>query len=155
MIKNIKDFFFNIGYYKKEIEDYKNIVKTLESVIDRQQEQIKEGTKHLRVEDGILIAGFDDTECEPTDEKERKAYISEVDAFFESVLGPKLKVSIAEVRQQLGYLDSKAAHELGLTREQYDYALRGMEAMAWKIHEWAVGLQAERRSNLQEEENNK
>lgn len=108
----------------------------------------------LRPHPPVPIAGFDSLECEPTDSIARKSYIGEVDVFFESILKDKLRVTVGEIRNELAKLNSQSAHELGLTRLEYDSFMRGMEAMAWKMHDWCVTLQGERREVLQEQENN-
>lgn len=94
----------------------------------------------------VLVAGFDDLSTEPTDEKQRKIYATQVDEFYENILKQKVRVSIAEIREILsaiGYLQNIPNN---MKRDQYDFFLRGMEAFAWKIHDWATTLQGEARS---------
>ena len=94
----------------------------------------------------IPVAGFDDLSIEPTDEKQRKIYAARVDEFYEDILKKKIQVSIAEVRELLSAVGYTHNLPPNMTRDQYDFFLRGIEAFAWKIHEWATTLQGELRS---------
>lgn len=137
-------------------EENKSLHRTLRNALAENEalKKLKNGPPERQTRDGIFIAGFDSMDSEPTDEKARKDYVSEVDMFFESILGPKLKTVLGEVRADFGRVIPQ--HELdglGMTREQYDWYLRGMEGMAWKIHDWCMTLQGERRSMLQDNEN--
>ncbi len=102
----------------------------------------------------IPVAGFDTTDEEPTDPLARKQYLMDVDYFMDNVLNRKLKCSIADIREMLSNIGVARGLPQNMQRNEYDFFLRGMEAFAWKMHEWATLLQAERRSSLQDKENN-
>lgn len=101
----------------------------------------------------VPVAGFDSTDDEPTNPLERKEYIKEVDFFMDKVLNSKLKCSIADIREMLSNISVAQGLPQNMQRNEYDFFLRGMEAFAWKMHEWATRLQGERRSELQDKEN--
>ena len=101
----------------------------------------------------VPLAGFDDLTVEPRFGETRQAYIGMVGEFFETVLHTKLKVSIAEIRDLLSNIGRQEGTPLHLSRTEYDFFLRGMEAGLWKIHDWCTNLQAERRQSLQDKEN--
>lgn len=93
----------------------------------------------------VPVAGFDSTDTEPTDRSARAEYIKEVTNFHDTILFPKLKTSIAEVRRLLSNITPERNVPANMTRPEYDAFLRGMEAMAWKIHNWCIVLAGERR----------
>jgi len=95
--------------------------------------------------EAIRVPGFDDMSHEPTDEKQRKEYAARVTEFNTDILKPKIKTSIAEVRELLSSVGYISGMPPNMSREQYDFFLRGMEAMGWKIHDWAATLEAELR----------
>lgn len=94
----------------------------------------------------IPVAGFDDLSIEPTDEKQRKIYAARVDEFYEDIFKKKIYVSISEIREILSAIGYLQHIPPNMNRDQYDFFLRGMEAFAWKIHDWATTLQGELRS---------
>lgn len=96
-----------------------------------------------------LVAGFDSTEVEPQDAKERLEYCEQVFIFYENILKEKLRAQIAKIRQDLALIQGQEAY--GLSRDQYDFLLRGMEAQCWALDEWCQLRAAERRSVLSEE----
>lgn len=101
----------------------------------------------------IPLSGFDSLQVEPTKDKDRRQYIADVTTFFENIFHRKLQVSIAEVRELLSNIGRQEGTPLSMSRTEYDMFLRGMEAMAWKIHDWAVSLDAESKQLLQDKEN--
>ncbi len=101
----------------------------------------------------VLVAGFDSTDDEPTDPLARQEYVKNVDFFMDAVLNTKLKCSIADIREMLSNIGVAQGLPQNMQRNEYDFFLRGMEAFAWKMHEWATRLQGERRSQLQDKEN--
>lgn len=134
-LPNYTEYLIQTNEYRKKISEYQtelNVLR-LEKAIG-----VKKNT--------VLVAGFDDLTTEPTDEKERKIYAARVDEFYEDILKKKVRVSVAEIREILsaiGYLQNIPNN---MKRDQYDFFLRGMEAFAWKIHEWATILQGDARS---------
>jgi hypothetical protein len=110
--------------------------------------------KQKRERKAIPVAGFDDLQHEPTDANNRSGYVERVDEFYTDVLQKKLYTAIAEIRELYGnvYMDAQG---MGITRAEYDWFVRGMEAGMFKIDEWCRTLQSERNSILQERENNK
>lgn len=126
-----------------------------------QEEKIKKWNEYLDTplrnqspkKIGVPIAGFDSTDDEPTDVIARQEYIKEVDFFMDRVLNSKLKCSIADIREMLSNINVAQGLPQNMQRNEYDFFLRGMEAFAWKMHEWATRLQGERRSELQDKEN--
>lgn len=101
----------------------------------------------------ITIAGFDDNEAEPSDPVKRAEYVKEVDIFYDNILKKKLTTSIADIRELLSNIHVANGFPQNMQRNEYDFFLRGMEAFAWKINEWATTLQGERREALQDKEN--
>lgn len=101
----------------------------------------------------VPVSGFDDLEAEPPEGKKRKKYIADVTTFYNNILHRKLKVSIAEIRELLSNIGRQEGTPLSMSRVEYDMFLRGMEAFAWKINEWAVSLDAESKQELQDNEN--
>jgi hypothetical protein len=102
----------------------------------------------------VPIAGFDELNDEPSSGKKRDAYVGDVVKFYNNILHRKIKVSIAEIRQLLSNIGRQEGTPLDMSRVEYDMFLRGMEAFAWKINDWAMVLDAERKQGLQDKENN-
>lgn len=102
----------------------------------------------------VPLAGFDSLQVGPTKDKDRRQYIADVTTFFENIFHRKLKVSIAEVRELLSNIGRQEGTPLSMSRTEYDMFLRGMEAAFWKIHDWALSLDAETKQPLQDKENN-
>jgi len=100
----------------------------------------------------VPVAGFDDLRVEPEKDKDSKQYIADVQVFFENIFHRKLKVSIAEVRELLSNIGRQEGTPLSMSRTEYDMFLRGMEAAFWKIHDWAIDLDAETKQPLQDKE---
>lgn len=94
----------------------------------------------------IFVAGFDDLSHEPTDTEARKKYAAQVSEFYEDVLKAKIRTSIAEIRESLAAVGTGVGLPQNMTRTEYDFLLRGMEAGLWKIHDWATLLQGELRN---------
>lgn len=90
----------------------------------------------------VKVAGFDDLSHEPTGKKEREQYAGRVAEFHQDILGVKLRTSVAEIREMLAAV-GRPPELHHMTREQYDFFLRGMEAGMWKIHDWATLLEGE------------
>lgn len=99
------------------------------------------------------IAGFDDLQSEPLKPKDRAQYIADVTLFFENIFHNKLKNTVAEVRELLSNIGRHEGTPLNMSRVEYDMFLRGMEAMCWKIIDWAQNLDAESKQVLQDNEN--
>jgi hypothetical protein len=116
---------------------------------DLQKQLLFQQTSHR----DIPVAGFDNLEPEPGDLAKRKQYISDVTIFFDNILHIKLKTSIAEIRELLSNIGRQEGTPLSMSRVEYDMFLRGMEAFAWKIHDWAKSLDAESKQDLQDKEN--
>lgn len=95
----------------------------------------------------VPIAGFDSLEIEPLDQKERLRYAGMVSEFHDTILKAKIRTSVAEVRELLSNVGFTEGVPMNMSRDQYDFFLRGIEAGLWKIHEWASGLQAELKQN--------
>lgn len=102
----------------------------------------------------VPVAGFDSLEIEPIKTKDRAQYIADVTLFFENIFHRKLQVSVAEIRELLSNIGRQEGTPLSMSRVEYDMFLRGMEAMCWKIYDWAQSLDAESKQYLQDEENN-
>ena len=132
-----------------DYNEYLILTSKLRQKISEQTVEIKNlQTEKTIVEKQMVIpvSGFDDLATEPTDEKQRKIYAARVDEFYEDILKQKVRVSISQIREILsaiGYLQNIPPN---MNRDQYDFFLRGMEAFAWKIHDWATTLQGELRS---------
>jgi hypothetical protein len=91
----------------------------------------------------IYVSGFDGVEPEPSDPKERRMYAGRVSSFYEEILREKIRVSIADIRQALAAVGTGFGLPQNMTRTEYDFLLRGMEAGLWKIHDWVVVLEGE------------
>jgi hypothetical protein len=104
--------------------------------------QLKENTERLGMPK-IYVSGFDSLAHEPSDTKERLVYASQVTEFYEQILREKIRVSIAEIRESLAAVGPGHGLPPNMTRTEYDFLLRGMEAGLWKIHDWAIMLEAE------------
>jgi hypothetical protein len=100
----------------------------------------------------VPLAGFDNLDIEPSEPAKRKQYIADVTIFFDKILHIKLKTSIAEVRELLSNIGRQEGTPLSLSRVEYDMFLRGMEAAFWKMHDWAISLDAESKQELQDKE---
>lgn len=145
LIEKIRRF-FNIG--PLDYTEYLLRVNTLSNELAHAKERINSLSRQLEEKTKnqsnlIFVSGFDDLSHEPTDAKERERYASEVSDFYERTLKAKIRTSIAEVRESLAALSIGVGLPQNMTREQYDFTLRGMEAGFWKIHEWATILQGE------------
>jgi hypothetical protein len=104
--------------------------------------QLKENTERLGMPQ-IYVSGFDSLAHEPTDGKERLVYAGQVSSFYEEILREKIRVSISEIRESLAAVGTGLGLPQNMTRTEYDFLLRGMEAGLWKIHDWATMLQGE------------
>jgi len=113
-----------------------------QKTVDRLQKQIEE---NIRLQSRMVpLAGFDDLSHEPTDTKARMQYAATVGEFYDSILKVKIRTSVAEVRELLSNVGfTEGIPVANMSRDQYDFFLRGMEAGLWKIHEWATLIQAE------------
>lgn len=129
---------------------YKENHKLKGSLFMKEQELLSK--EEVKKKD-IPVAGFDNTDAEPVDSDKRKAYVTEVDIFYDFALKDKLKTSIADIREMLSNIHVARGFPQNMQRNEYDFFLRGMEAMAWKMDEWAITCQGERRENLQDKEN--
>lgn len=121
--------------------------------------ELREANERVRYLEGILkenieragmpkiyVSGFDSTDHEPTDAKERLVYAGQVSSFYDEILREKIRVSIADIRQALAAVGTGFGLPQNMTRTEYDFLLRGMEAGLWKIHDWATLLQGELRN---------
>lgn len=91
----------------------------------------------------IPVSGFDDLMHEPSDTKERQQYAMRVSEFYDDILSQKIYTSISEIRQLLATVGVEVGLPQNMTRNEYDFFLRGMEAGLWKVHDWATILQGE------------
>lgn len=98
----------------------------------------------------IPVSGFDELSSEPSDTKERAEYVDQVSAFYLNIFRDKLRDVIAVTRHSLAQANNHL--EYNLTREQYDYLLRGMESQCWAFDEWCQTLMGERVGDLEDNE---
>jgi hypothetical protein len=156
MLKHIPilgDFFVSKKLSNQAIAELRdrNIVLEKEASFYKEMNKIlSDSQKRNKI---ITVVGFDDNEAEPIDAVARKEYVKEVDIFYDNILKKKLTTSIADIRELLSNIHVANGFPQNMQRDQYDYFLRGMEAFAWKINEWATTLQGERREVLQDKEN--
>ncbi len=122
--------------YLKKAVDLEVAKKRITELEDRLI--LKEAAHKMR----IPIAGFDNMDLEPTDDKERTSYAAQVDEFYQNILKDKIYTSIGDIRQLLA-LASKSPGFEGVPRSEYDFFLRGMEAGLLKIVDWVEVLQGE------------
>ena len=126
-----------------KLPDYDEYMRVTKALYEERKR-----SHHLQEQLGITeltlqVAGFDDLSHEPTDAKERMQYAARVGEFYEEVLKDKIRTSIAEIRETLAAVGTGGGLPQNMTRSEYDYLLRGMEAGLWKIHDWATILQGE------------
>lgn len=156
MIKDkIRQYLFKDTVSETEYLMLKTENQHLKLNLQTLQDQLKKERlfRHASHQD-VPIAGFDDLTIEPESEKDRMEFIGRVTTFFDDIFHRKLKVGIAEVRELLSNIGRQEGTPLSMSRVEYDAFLRGMEAAFWKMSDWAYGLDAERKQNLQDKENN-
>jgi len=147
----IKTYFVSRAKYDKMRENFETILdlnEELQAELVLQRKLNKFGAPK-KIE--LNVVGFDDNDCEPSEPAAREEYIKDVDYFYDKVLKSKLKTSVADIREMLSNVHIPDG--LNMRRGEFDFYLRGMESMAWKMSEWATNLQAERRADLQDKEN--
>jgi len=144
----LKKYFVTRAAYDLERNFWHDRALVLEKEIDLLKE-INKFSKQKKIE--LKVVGFDDNDCEPSDPIAREEYVKDVDYFYDKVLKSKLKTSVADIREMLSNVHIPDG--LNMRRGEFDFYLRGMESMAWKMNEWATILQAERRADLQDKEN--
>lgn len=126
----------------RKIDELERVIRAVE---------VQKTLSNLVSKPKLPVAGFDSTDCEPSDTVAREEYVKNVDFFYDAVMKDKLKTSIADIREMLSNVH--VANGLNMQRGEYDFFLRGMETFAWKMNEWATTLQGERRQILQDKEN--
>lgn len=137
-LPDYNEYVIRVRSMSSQLQDSNDRIRQLEGMM-------KENTERVGMPK-IYVSGFDNLNHEPSDPKERIEYASRVSNFHDEVLREKLRVSIAEIREMLAAVGTGAGLPLNMTRTEYDFLLRGMEAGMWKIHDWAVTLQGELRS---------
>lgn len=132
--------------FRNKLPDYNEYAKTGMALLDARK-KIKlleqENTFLKSTQLAIPVAGFDVSDIEPLDEKDRGRYAGRVSEFFDDILKNKLRKSISEIRQTLANVGIEPNIPANMKREHYDSFLRGMEASLWSIHDWAITLQGE------------
>lgn len=146
----LKDLFTNYKKLKEKILQQERELILKEKELSFQKEINKILSERSKI---VTVVGFDDNDAEPFDPAKRAEYVKEVDIFYDNILKKKLTTSIADIRELLSNIHVANGFPQNMQRDQYDYFLRGMEAFAWKINEWATTLQGERREVLQDKEN--
>lgn len=127
---------------KVELESYKNLIRQQDEIQDQLRLQIAMITKPT-----IPTVGFDDTHVEPQDTKSRRQYCADVKVFYDNILNSKIKNAVAETRHLLSNVRMDENMPSHMTRSEYDYFVRGMEAGFWAINDWAIHLSGELQEN--------
>lgn len=130
------------------IRDITSQLHESQKLVDHLQELLKEKTS--RQTNKIFVSGFDDLSHEPTDTTAREQYAGRVGEFYDDILKAKISTSIAEIRHSLAAVGTEFVLPYTMTRSEYDYFLRGIEAGLWKINDWAVLLQGELKNKSNE-----
>lgn len=92
----------------------------------------------------------------PADAEQRKAYVREVAQFFTDYGEKKFLQLISFVREELdwsGLIDNNHSKEAlnGLSRDQYDWLMRGTSNGLKLLLDWGKEMQSEHAANLQAE----
>jgi hypothetical protein len=116
----------------------KILVETEVDSLSQENQILKEKLKARE----IPVAGFDSTEPEPADLGERKQYCADISVFYDNILGIKLKMGVAEVRELIARMNRLPMAE-NMSRSEYDFFLRGTESAYWNIHDWCIQRKAE------------
>lgn len=92
----------------------------------------------------------------PTDVDQRKAYVREVAQFFSVYGEKKLMQMISFVREELdwsGLIDSHHSKEAlnGMSRQQYDWLMRGTSNAFKLLLDWGNIMQGEHAANIEAE----
>ena len=143
MIKNILNRFGFIP--KSELEYAKTKAKekeeeTSKRILELQLEVSK--NKHDR-----QFISVDQVEPIPKNSEARKLYVGQVAGFHNDILGPKIHSLIANVRGQLGKLDSTLSDNGGkltsYSTKDFDLILKGTENALWLLYDWGEMMIAE------------
>ena len=102
----------------------------------------------------LPFVSVDAKEPAPHDRDERKLYVARVAAFHHEIMKPKILSMIADVRSQLGKLDStfdnqgrKITH---YSPQDFDLILKGTENALWLMHDWGESMMSEQLENQRE-----
>lgn len=121
--------------------------------LSAENRRLKDTEARLESEKNILkqrfnvgIPGVSIFSGEPLDEKNREAFVGDVHIFFDEILKKKIENLVAEVRQELASITSGSQY--GITRNDYDWFLRGTENALWKLYEWGETLSGEHQQNI-------
>jgi hypothetical protein len=133
---------------------YEEVLKSRDKLIEENLTlHLKDISSWKKPKPVVPVAGFDTTFDEPQEPMARKKYIEDVDYFADAVLNNKLKCAIADIREMLSNVVVVQGLPYNMQRSEYDWYLRGMHDHAWKMYEWMITCQGERRSRLQDKEN--
>lgn len=140
----MKNFFKKlILLIRGQLPDYNEYANVTKALYD-ERKRVRALQEQLGITElDLQVSGFDDLSHEPTDAKERMQYAARVSEFYEEILKNKIRTSIAEIRESLAAVGTGFGLPQNMTRTEYDFLLRGMEAGLWKIHDWATLLQGE------------
>lgn len=133
-----------------ELMDRSDAVKKITIDRDRLQAELmgKEASERKLLR--VLDASVGDPA--PTDEKERRAYVSRISEVAD-ILRPKALNIIALMREEL---DQIFAHTPdGWTRQDYDNVLRGTSNFGKLFIDWIEQMQSEHSAYITPQENNK
>lgn len=99
--------------------------------------------------DEVPVAGFDSMDSEPADYEQRRSYVNTMVEAYRVGVKDKLKTTVAETRKLLSNMSTEPGVPDSMSRSEYDYFVRGMEAMAIKMNSWFTLLESEQASRLQ------
>ena len=125
-----------------EIKGYQIEIINLENERDNLYVKVQKNKKRE-----VPVAGFDDLSAEPQDTKERRQYCADVQVFYDNILHSKIKNAVAETRHLLSNVNKDENMPSNMSRSEYDFFVRGMEAGFWAINDWAVRLSGELQEN--------
>lgn len=98
----------------------------------------------------VIAANIGDVE--PTDQKARKDYVAQATNFYDAILEEKLLQMIAQVREQEDTIFTEIP--AGMTRNEYDYVLKGTSNAFKTLMDWGESMKAERTADISNENNN-
>lgn len=149
MFQKLKEFFRGKGELMQQNLQMKLIIKQLQIKNQELENSVETLTRRQTLGDAFPVAGFDSLNFEPTDTASRREMANEISMCYETYLEDKFKGSIGEIRQLLSAAHPEVGMPTNMTRAEYDWFVRGMEAGILKIDRWCTLMQSERLEGIQ------
>lgn len=137
------------GELQQQLQQAKLIIQSQQVHIQRLESK---NNRYNKLVEEIPIAGFDSLNSEPRDQEVRKQFINEVVYAYDNYFEKKFRETIGEVRELLSAANTESGLPQNMTRAEYDWFVRGIEAGIWKIDTWCNLLRSERSQQLQDNE---